>query len=239
MHVAVAPGQETARTYLAFRSSSIEGTLVGATLEIPLDRRATSGTLRPETANVQVCLATGTITATEGSVGTPPTAVCPAVVKMVYEGGANPRLRADLKPFLAGVPTTQGLLLLPVPPKTGDTAAWHVAFATSAPVLTLTVEPDADPDEALDETEPPLVDVAFPNLEVDPGLFEPSVAPSLEPEPAPAVDAPPLAARRVANDGGYPYPLAWAFPLLLALGVPLAVRAFTTDMTPRRSGNVS
>jgi hypothetical protein len=245
-HVGYASQAETARAYLAFPYSSIDGTVTGGTLDVPLDTAAADGSAQPETSKIQVCLVSGTITPTEGSIAQPPVASCDAHAAMTYVATPSPHLHADLGPLLTGLLTTSGLALLPDATKVGPSDAWRAVFSsasrtdaakTDPPVMKLSVTPTA-----VDEPQAP-VDVPS-SAPVDTGNVAAPVIPNTTPEipsTVPDVTGPvvqpstpatqPLSAPQTVTVG-YAYPGVWLLPLAFLVLVPLAARALTKDLTP-------
>lgn len=152
LHVAASAGTETASSYLAVgRVATPAGaTLTAAALTIPLDTATTgNGSSMPDTATLQVCPATGTITANEGEFDAPPTTSCMERVQLAYTSTPVPAFRADVSALIpslnAGLADGTALLgVLPSAPS--PTASWHVVFSsddrpqppTPAPTLALT-----------------------------------------------------------------------------------------------------
>lgn len=242
IHVAVDAGQETARAYLGFPVSSITGTVTGGTLDVPLDVAQASGSAQPETAQVQACLVSGTITSTEGSIAQPPAVNCDKDAVLSYVATPAPHLHADLGPLLDGLLTTSGIALLPDATKVAPTDAWHVVFSaasraddakTDPPVMKLSVT-------AEDVVEPP-VDVpseapvaVTPDLNVGtPSIPDTTVPPVTDPQVQAPVSQPaaPVTQPQLVTVG-YAYPAVWLLPLAFLVLVPLAASALTKDLTP-------
>ena len=248
MHVAYTgssgQGQETARSYLAFPYSSVDGTVTAATLDVPLDTNTQDGSAQPETSHVQVCLVSAPITATEGSVATPPQASCDQHATMSYVATPQPHLHADLAPLLQGLLTTTGVALLPDATKVSQADAWHVVFTAkdNAPVLKLTVTPttsDAGDFVPVDVPSAPPVDTGTGT--VTQPVIPDTTTPVVPDTTVPDVQAPTVPQQQVAQPVsspqtitvGYAYPVVWLLPLAFLVLVPLAARALTRDLTPK------
>ncbi len=251
LHVGYAAGKETARSVLAFSLDDLTGALTGATLDVPLDVDPANGDAQSATAKVQVCLVTGDITKVEGSVATPPSTSCDTHATMTYVATPAPHLTADLAPILLGLPTTNGIALLPDATDAAETDAWHVTFSahdrtggTTGPA-TLTVT-TADPTaEVPAPTLPPVAEA--PTVPVS-GGFAPAPdtgfvagppvvdAPVSAPVEAPQVPAPAAAPAQVPAAQtitfGYAYPAVWLLPLVFLILVPAAARALTKPLDP-------
>ena len=242
LHVGYDAGQETARAYLGFPTSSVDGTVTAGVLDVPLDVTPADGSTQPETSHIQACLVTATITSTEGSISQPPAVSCDQHATLTYVAKPSPHLHADLGPLLAGLLTTNGLALLPDATKVAPTDAWRVVFSaasrtdaakTDPPVMKLAVTPTSSDfvDTPVDlPTAAPVV--AGPALSAgSPSIPDVTVPPVAD---APQVTAPqpqPVAAPRTVTVG-YAYPVVWLLPLLFLVLVPLAARALTKDLTP-------
>ncbi|MCU1602286.1 MAG: hypothetical protein JWO22_2995 [Frankiales bacterium] len=241
-------GQETARAYLGFPVSSVDGSVTAAALDVPLDTTQADGSLAPETSHIQACLVSATITSTEGSISTPPMVSCDAHAVVKYVATPSPHLHADLAPLLAGLLTTNGIALLPDASSVTSADAWQAVFSTPGrtdaaktdpPVLKLTVVPS-------DVVSEPEVPVDVPTDVAVPPVSQPVVPGSVANIPdvtAPTVDVPAVQAPTVQQPQaavtepktitvGYAYPIVWLLPLVFLIVVPLAVRALTTDLTP-------
>lgn len=248
LHIGLAPGQqETARTYLAVPFSSAFGTITAASLTVPLDVAQADGSNAPETAKVQVCLASGSITAVDGSVDTPPKADCGTSVAAKYVATPQPHLEADLAPLLSDLSSASGLALLPDATKAAATDTWRVVFSahdradtakTAPATVALTVADEQVSFPTVPEVQT-LPDSGTPDLT--------SVAPPVGTgfAPAPSVDAPvttaappttaPVAAPVVQPKlvtVGYAYPAVWLLPLAFLIIVPAVARALTKDLAP-------
>lgn len=248
LHVGYASKAETARSYLGFPVSSVDGTVTAGTLDVPLDTTSADGSLRPDTAHVQACLVSAPITPTEGSISPPPLASCDAHATLAYVATPTPHLHADLAPLLDGLLTTSGIALLPDASAVGASDAWRVVFSTPGradaaktdpPVLRLSVTPSSS-DEVVPQapvdvpSAAPMGSVGSPAISGSlpgtslPGVTAPQVqAPTVQVQPQTA----PVALPRTITVG-YAYPVVWLLPLVFLVLVPMAGRALTTDLTP-------
>jgi hypothetical protein len=244
LHVGFVAGQETARTYLALPVGFVTGTLVGATLDIPLDTAQADGSQSPETSKIQACLFTDPITQADGSIAAPPQPSCDTSAPVSYVAEPTPHLHADLAPLTQSLLTTTGIALLPDATKVAQTDAWRVVFSahsrddvakTPPATVTLTLEepsseepgpvtlPDQD-DAGLGGIAPP-IGTGFalaPTTEVQtavPTTLQPSLP----------VTTPAALPRTI----GYAYPQVWLLPLLVLVMVRLAGSALTRDLTPK------
>ena len=230
LHVGVAGGQETDRTYLRFDvSGAVDGDEVdGVRLTVPV--AVDDGTQAPETAEILACRVSGTVADRTG--GDAPEANCDGAPTAVFVDGDEPAFTVDLPP------PTDGVIQVALVPG-GDT--WHVAFdsrtredarpaavvvssrpatsptpPTPAPTLTPTPTPPS-PTPAPGE---PVI------LDSPPGLAVPDLTPapvSAGQVVADEAAAPPAAITAVPTGGSSPfrYPAVFALPivLLVVLGV--------------------
>jgi hypothetical protein len=238
MHIGLAAGQETARSYLSLSLATLTGSVTGGTLDVPLDVAQADGSQSPETAKVQVCLVTASITSVDGSVESPPGVSCGSSVPAAYVATPSPHLHADLTSLGADLLGASGLALVPDTTKAAQTDAWQVVFSAhdrtdaaktppASVALTLAV-----PDEQ--QVSPPL-DTGLPAVAPPIGTgFAPAPTPEL---PAPAAQQPsvvppatvPVALPRTVTVG-YAYPGVWLLPLVFLVLVPAAARALTKDL---------
>jgi hypothetical protein len=242
LHVGYDAGQETARAYLGFPTSSVDGTVTAGVLDVPLDVTPADGSAQPETSHIQACLVTATITSTEGSISQPPAVTCDQHAALSYVAKPAPHLHADLGPLLAGLLTTNGIALLPDATAVAPTDAWRVVFSaasrtdpakTDPPVMKLAVTPTSSDfvDTPVDlPTSAPVV--AGPPLSAGTPSIPDVTAPSVsEPQVQPVAPIQPVSAPRTVTVG-YAYPVVWLLPLVFLVLVPLAARALTKDLTP-------
>lgn len=245
LHVGVAGGQESARTYLLpdFTAVPFDATVVGGEMTLPVANSNGDGTVSPDAAKIRACLAAKPVPdGTQGSTSTPPTANCDVSATPTYDG-THSVFRLDLQPFIDAWSSGQprfGIALVPDGKTTQQTDAWHVAFngrkrAVSGHIsssITVRITPQ---DSSATVVTPP----------VTPAVPAPSV-----PLPAPGAVAPPAAAPVVAPNQQQPqqlqaqpvalsqpfqYPLAFLLPLALLAAAVFFARLFTRDVTPVRS----
>lgn len=253
LHVGVAGGQESARTYLRYPLEQLEGANVtSATLSIPLDVNAQNGSATPEASKVLICeTSSSRIDATEGTIDAPPPLDCAVSVPMKYVATPQPHLEATLGQMAADLPGITGLVLLPDASKTAQSDAWQVVFSahtradaakTAPATLTVTVEEGNDDgdlvvDTPIDEELPPVdVPQAGGITGVVPvtntGFADvPTVQAPVTSAVAPTVETPQAAATEPKLvTVGYAYPAVWLLPLAFLVLVPLVARALTKDL---------
>jgi hypothetical protein len=241
MHVGMAAGQETARSYLALDMSSLTGTLTAGSLDVPLDTAQADGSQAPETAHVQVCLVTDPIAPTDGSLDAPPGVSCGSSVPAAYVAAPSPHLHADLAALGQDLLSASGLALVPDATKASRTDAWRVVFSahdrtdaakTPPAAVSLTVE-------VPEQEVPAPLDTRLPAVTAPVGTgFAPAPAPAAQ-LPGTAVQPPavvppasvPVALPRTITVG-YAYPAVWLLPLVFLVLVPAAARALTKDLAP-------
>ena len=247
LHVGVAGGQETARTYLmpALSSLPFDATATAGTMTLPVSTGSTDGTLSASSAKVLACLATAPAPdGTAGSTAAPPAIDCSVAQGLVYDATKNV-FTLDLTPFLsawANGKASDGIALVPSK-TTQPTDAWHVAFngrkraggahisssitatvssdtGSVAPLAVTPVAPTPAPPAA-----PPMP--SLPNTTVEPPAAAPPVVAS----------APPVAQQfqPVALSRPFQYPLVFLLPLALLAGAVFLVRLFTRDFTPKQA----
>ena len=131
LHVGLAAGSETARTYVQpDLSAYLGGPLPPAgTMTLPLATVTGNGNSNPSTAVIEACLSKASFKdGTSGSDTPPPGTDCSVHARLRYTEGA---FTLDLAPFLAawnhGAPQ-YGLALVPDPTAATPSASWHVAF---------------------------------------------------------------------------------------------------------------
>jgi hypothetical protein len=252
LHVGVAGGQETARTYVVPDLTTVPygSTVTSATMTLPLATGDQDGNQAPETAKLTACLTTKPVAdGTEGSTAKPPTVDCKTSAKADYDAKKSV-FTVDLSPFTtawaAGSPS-YGIALMP-DPTAQPTDAWHVAFngrerkqadhVTS--VITFTPPPPIDTSGTVsggvtDTVPAPPTDTAPPSAAGVPLPAGDTTAPAGD-QPPPDVAAAPAVApaqQPVALSSEYQYPMAFLLPLALLAGGVFFVRLFTRDATQR------
>jgi len=253
LHVGVAGGQETARSYLLPDTSLVPvgATVLTATMTLPVDAAATDGTQSPDTAHVLACLSTQPFTdGQEGAGGTPPKADCSTHSKATYDAEKSV-LTIDLTPVVAAWSKGSlpfGIALMPDADAAAPTDAWHVTIngrkrqGTPHVQTTITFTPPAETSYGSSTTSSGSVTgsgssaAAPPPSVPDTSLPAPSTqVPPAQP-PVVAGQQPPattLAQQPAAFSRGVPPPLAFIAPLLLLAGAVFFGRVFTRDATPR------
>jgi hypothetical protein len=244
LHVGVAAGQETARSYLQPDLSTLPAgaTPVGGTMTLPVDTSPTDGTVTPSAVELLACLVTAPFTdATAGSTEAPPATDCSTSSAPVYHA-SSATITVDLTPFARawadGAPQF-GVALLPSPSNVQPTDVWHLTIngrsrsgphVSSQVTYTVTpldlgstpVPPASGPAPGA-VTVPPIPPLPAPVTGVPPGSA-PVVAPSQPPVT--------IAARPVVFSRGFQYPLAFLLPLALLAGAVFFARLFTRDALP-------
>ena len=262
LHVAIAGGQEEARTYIALDLAKLPATFeVGeASLTLPIDPGG--ATLNPETSRVQVCLSDLPAKSQEGSFEEPPEVDCKTKTPATYAKEPFPHLEADITKFGEDL-AFSGLVILPSERAVEKQDTWHVTFygkkneAEGAKPITaeLTVLPPEDPfaddDFVVPDTpdgeegaaiSPPVSGTSeAPSFDVPTSSAGPSLDSGTAPE-TPATEEPvdtgdqPVAAGpelELAAEVEPAYTIVWALPLLLlALSLYLG-SALTRDVVVR------
>src|SRR4051812_13055208 len=251
LHVGVAGGQESARSYLLPELTLVPpgSTILSATMTLPVATGSTDGTQSPAAAHVVACLSTQPFADGEqGSQQKPPKADCSTTAKASYDGKKS-ALTLDLTSFVmawSGGTVPFGIALLP--DAAAPTDAWHVTInghkrqGTPHVQTTVTFTPPAGIDSAstggtsistsggasTDTAPPPSVPGAAlppPSTQVPPA--QPPVVAGQQPTTTTVAQQPAAFARAV------PPSLAFVVPLLLLVGAVFFARVFTRDATPR------
>jgi len=250
LHVGVAGGQETARTYvlpdllsLPFGAKKTSGVMT-----LPVDSANSDGTVAADSATMVACLATAAFAdGTAGASSAPPKVDCKTSAAAKYDA-KKVEFTVDLTPFLTAWSNGQpslGIALMPDPSKASPSEAWHVTFNGKKlsgkkhieSVITYTPAPPISSGTGNTATTPPAPTPANP-----PSVNVPAVPPSTAtpPQPAPVVapstPATPVAQQPVAFTAKFQYPLAFLAPIGLLIGVVFFARLFTRDPLPRRAG---
>jgi len=250
LHVGIAGGTETARTYLSLDLSKLPAgvSLTGGTLVIPLDTAQQDGSVSPATASVLACLAPAPTKDVEGSFASPPAVTCTTSSPALYQANkGKPRLVVDLSPFIGQWSDAAGLALVPTSAAVSGNETWHVVFSARtrtspptppatatlsyavSPALTLPSPTPTQPAAA--PTQPPLA-VTAPAQVLVPGLPAFSAPPAQTAplaQASPVVAAPAQPALR-SFTVGYAYPLVWLLPLLFLIGATVVGRSLTRDL---------
>jgi hypothetical protein len=249
LHVGVAGGQETARTYLMPDLSQVPfGSHFGTTtMTIPVATGASDGTQSPDAAHVVACLVTQPFADGEqGSTAAPPKVDCSVSDPATYDAKKS-TLTVSLSSITtawSGGALEAGVALVPDPKAAQPTDAWHVAIngrkrQATPHVSTLVTYfgSDAPPGGGGGVTlngggstsAPPPGPAAAPQLPA-PSAGQPPVSPPVvagQPAPPTAVAQQPVAFTRSA-----PPSIAFVAPLLLLAGGIFFARVFTRDATP-------
>jgi hypothetical protein len=250
LHVGVAGGQETARTYLQpdLLSLPLGATATSGLMTLPVDTNSTDGTVSAESAQMLACLVAAPFTdGTAGASSAPPKTDCSTSVRPVYDAKKFV-FTLDLTPFLqawAHGKVSFGIALVPNVSKLGPTDSWHVtinghklkgkphvqsriAYTKPPPISSgsngVSSTPAAPP--APSGVNPPPVDVPdTPASTAGAPQPAPVVAPTQQPAPQ---------AQPVAYSQKFQYPLAFLAPIALLIGALFFVRLFTRDAAPRQ-----
>lgn len=250
LHVGVASGQETARSYVQPDLSRLPfgATLLSGTMTLHVDTANTDGTLSAASAHILACLVTAPFSdGTQGSPTKPPPTDCTTSAKPVYDA-KSAVFTVDLTTFLQAWDAGKqqlGIALVPNQSEVSQTDAWHVTIGgrkqSGAKPVTSIVSyrapaPDAGfgiPGGAPIFVPPPPAPVTVPPVPL-PGAASPVPVPAPVVAP-PSPPAAPLAQRPVAFAGPIQNPAAFLAPLALLAGVVFFARLFTRDATPRKA----
>ena len=245
LHVGLASGQETARTYVVpgLLSLPYGATPISGTMTLPVATATGDGTLSPNTAKIKACLVTKSVPdGTQGSTSAPPSVDCATSATASYDAAKNV-FTIDLLPFLQvwlTNPPANGIALIPDTSSAQPTDAWHVTFngrkRASTPHISSTITVTAAPDTSTSGVTAPSTGVVPPASPAVP-LPAPAAAPPAAAPPvvagAPPAQAPVVQAQPVVFARPFQYPLAFLLPLVLLGGAVFLARLFTRDATPR------
>ncbi|MBV9293600.1 MAG: hypothetical protein JO222_14220 [Frankiales bacterium] len=250
LHVGVAGGQETARTYVQPNLLGIPfgSTLVTGTMTLPLAADGQSGNSSPATAHLLACAAKAPAPdGTQGSTSKAPDIDCATASPAKYDAKRG-LFTVDLKPFLTAWSTgnAPGIALVPDPKGTQPTDAWHVAFNGHkrakvkhiSSTFTYTPLPSTGGTQPV-PTPPASVPSAPSVSQPGPVNLPPPSTTTTQPAAPPVVATPqtPTVAPQtqpVALVRPFQYPLAFLMPLALLVGAVFFARLFTRDPTPIR-----
>lgn len=253
LHVGVAGGQETARTYVLpdLLSLPFGATYTGGAMTLPVDTSGSDGTVSADQAKMLACAVTQPFAdGTAGSSGTPPKTDCKVSAKAVYDA-KKVAFTVDLTPFLEawskGTPSL-GIALVPDPKGVGPTDAWHVTIngrkLAGRPHVQSSISftpPPPTPSGGSTDTggsaaAPPPASTANPPAVTTPDVPPTTTTPNA-PAPVVASTQPttPVAQQPVAFSREFQYPLAFLAPLALLVGAVFFTRLFTRDPLPRRT----
>jgi hypothetical protein len=249
LHVGVAGGQETARSYLlpdtAFLAAA--GAVTHAVMTLPVATGSTDGTQSPDTARILACIATQPFgDGQQGSVMPPPKTSCATSAPASYDARKSV-LTIDVTSLLSawtnGTPAL-GIALLPDLSRAQPSDAWHVTIdgrkRTGTPHVSTTITYTGLPDLTTDTggtttapgtgattSGPPPVSAAQPQLPQSSAGQPPVSPPVVAPQQPTTVAQQPVAFSRAA-----PPSIAFIAPLLLLAGGVFFARVFTRDATP-------
>ncbi|HET6818264.1 MAG TPA: hypothetical protein VFH66_13645 [Mycobacteriales bacterium] len=251
LHVGLAGGQETSRSYLLPDTSFLmsAGTISSAVMTLPVATGSTDGTQSPETAHILACLATQPFSdGQQGSVMPPPKADCSTSSPASYDAKKSV-LTIDVAPLLSawtnGTPAL-GIALVPDTVTSQQTDAWHVTIDGRKRSGTPHVQTVVRYTPVADSTGQDLGGTTTsgsttPVTSVPPPASQPSVqlpAPTgLQPPVSPPLVATPqrpttTLAQPAAYALGTPPSIAFVVPLLLLGAGIFFARVFTRDATP-------
>lgn len=245
LHVGVAGGQESARTYVVPDLSGVPfgATLTTGTMTLPVATDTKAGSFQPQTATLTACLVTEPVTdGVDGSSDTPPAVDAHVCSPARYSPAGGGRFTVNLAPLLsrwaAGAPQ-DGVALLPDLAKAGPATVWHVALDgrkrsgtphissalqfTIAPIVSVPAGPLAPAPVAA----PPPTAVS-PQLASDQAGSVAQQPPPVIAKPAPQAQQPVALSRPLR----YQYPLAFLLPLAFLAGAVFLFRLFTGDARP-------
>lgn len=247
LHVGVAGGQETARTYLLpnLLDLPIGATATSGTMTLPVDTAGTDGTVSADTATILACAATQPFTdGAAGSTAPAPQTDCKTSSPAKYDAKKSV-FTVDLTPFLkawaSGTPSL-GIALVPDPDKSAPTETWHVTInGRKLPgrphvqsVITFTPAPPLDTSTGTGAVTPPAPQAPANPPAVSTPNVPPATSTPSEPAPVVAPSQPAPVAQPVAFAQKFQYPLAFLGPIALLIGAVFFVRLFTRDPLPRR-----
>lgn len=255
LHVALTGGAPTASTYLQLDGSALpeDAEITGGTLKLPVDTTPSDGSLVPENAKLVACIVEDHIESKEGAVTEPPKADCKrASSPAIFHAKPAPVFTVDLGAFAThwtdGEPARLAILPAPEAQEAKDT--WHVTFwgKKNASKDAAPITADLQHASGTGELPPPAGSQVDSGSPVDNGVSPgPSLgAPQGAPPPAeldapkaadpPRNDAAPKAAPAAATPElktySYPYPIAWAMPLALLIGIITVGRTLTKKISP-------
>ena len=245
LHVGVAGGQASARTYLLpdFASLPFDATVIGGEMTLPVATGNGDGTVSPDAAKILACLAAKPFPdGTQGSTSTAPSTDCDVSTTPTYDATKG-TFTLDLQPFIdawSGGSPRLGIALVPDAKAVAPTDAWHVAFngrkrADSAHIsssVTVRIEPQSD---TAVPAAPPVAPAA--PAAPAPSLPQPGAVAPAAPAPVVAPTQQPLQiqAQPVSFSRPFQYPLAFLLPLALLAAAVFFARLFTRDAAPLKA----
>ena len=259
LHVGVTGGSEESRSFVSLNLSvlPVGAEIAGGTLFLPVATDPQSGTVLPETATLRACLVTAAVKdAVDGAITGAPDADCDTTSPATFraaEGAQPPVFSIDLAPFAQTWRFGAASLALVPAEEQAEGATWHVAFsrrerqADGAVPITAKLElRDAGAGFDLGPLDdgPSPASVGVPGSSgfdsgslpaSDPGTsFAAPPIPDAASSPAASTAGPPQGTVPVASvlSGPFSYPAVFLLPLLAAVAVGWAGRAFTRDLIP-------
>jgi len=238
LHVGVAAGQETDRTYLRFDLPALPSgaELDAVTLTVPVSTDA--GTSAAETAEIAACRVSGQVE--DGATGEPPAAECDGAPAASFVAGDDPSFTVEVT-ALAGRTSAQLALV----PSGGE--QWHVGFDSrqrqggrpATVTVSYTEAPPTTTTTVTATTVPEPVAPSPPTLEPPSGGPPPDVRDFL-PGPVAAgqaiaeeAEAPSPVQTIVTTSGSFRYPAVFAVPLALIVLVAIAGDGLTRPVRVR------
>lgn len=248
LHAGISGGNPTTMTLVEidlFEASIPDSSdVTGGTLRLPVDPEPRDGSLQPETASLVVCPVADFMVDAKGSLKKPPKVDCDAAsAPAKFTAKPAPTFTVDLTPFAKKLTDGEaGLAIMPAKQAVDDSQTWHVAFwgkdygrgeeevplpegeAKPKPITATLTHAPAGAEVALPPPVGPPPPPVGPPPEAEPLDNSAPVGPP--PPPAPKAEAKELpteapeavAAAPTLRTFGYPYPIAWLFPLLLLIG---------------------
>jgi hypothetical protein len=239
LHIAVAGGQEVARTYASFSFTvPSAASLTGGSMTLPVDTNPLHGSLLPDRARMLACLVTEEFGAVRGSLAVPPAIDCDASSPAVWDEKRD-AFTIELRPFLAAWQEGEAAVaLVPASAAQPSPDAWHVVLpatpkeGSKAPRITAIIRYTTGRSGSGGPSDIPVLDIPpvggtgvgfapFPQ----PPAAQPTVLPA-----APVVQ--PLYPGGFAGLG-FAYPIVWALPLAVLFGVGAIGRALTKELYRR------
>jgi hypothetical protein len=241
LHVAVAAGRELARTYVAFEASlPSSARLTSGRLNLPVDTDPLHGSLVPNRARMEACLATGEFKAVRGSPAAPPAINCETSAPATWNGKEK-AFTVELDAFLGSWQSGAGALAL-VPASAGEPTpdSWHVVFpatpkeGSKAPAIVATLTYSTVGTGSGGPSDIPAPDIPITGgTGVGVGFGPLPQAPAPQPTPLPTAPVvQPLYPGGFAGLG-FAYPIVWALPLVIIAGVGALGRALTKELYRR------
>jgi hypothetical protein len=260
LHVSVAAGQETARTYLAFAIAVPSGgNITDATLTLPLDTDPGDGSVAPDTAAITACPVSAEIEPVRGSLDAPPKANCALTSSATYDE-KTASFVIDLTPFAGTWQDSAAIALVASDKAKQPSATWHTVFhattkpSKDAPPIIVTIayttpsspaapapsSPEPAGGTGTGTSQPPTGGGGAPSFSGGGGGFTfPSTTTTTttttttsQPGTQSVAAAPPTSLAGFAGPG-FAYPMVWALPLLFLIGIGAIGHALTKELYRR------